>query len=76
MISYKLFKENGLAYKKVVRINNSYYIETDNDRYIVKERNNDLDNKFEYLLSRGFNYFLSHFINIIINTIRTFNSFI
>lgn len=57
MINYKLLKENGITPKTIKKINNSYLVETTNNKYIIKERNKDLKNKFNYLLSRGFTYF-------------------
>ena len=62
MINYKLFKEYGLCPKKIKKNNNSFFLETnDNKKYLIKEKKQDLDNKFNYLLSRNFNYFPSYF---------------
>lgn len=60
MINYKLLKENNIIPKKISKINNSYLVETTSNKYILKQRNKELDKKFEYLLSRGFNYFPDH----------------
>ena len=62
MINYKLFKKHGLCPKKIKKNNNSFFLETnDNRKYLIKEKKEDLDNKFNYLLSRNFNYFPSYF---------------
>lgn len=60
MINYKLLKDNGIVPKSVSKINNSYLVDTGSDKYILKKRNDSLDDKFSYLLSRGFDYFPSH----------------
>ena len=61
MLNYKTFKDNGLTLNRVEKINNVYLINTKNKRYIVKELQHDLNQKFEYLSSRNFNYFPNHF---------------
>ena len=61
MIDYKLFKDNGLQYNKVKKINSAYVIDTNTGKYVVKKRKEDLDLKFEYLHSRNFNHFPKHF---------------
>ena len=61
MINYKLFKDHGLTIKSIRKKGNSYIINTNNGMFAVKEKSIDLDSKFNYLLSRGFNYFPEHF---------------
>lgn len=61
MLNYKLFKDNGIAFNKIKKINNSYIISNDKYKYVVKEKKKDLDQKFNYLLSRSFNYFPKKF---------------
>ena len=61
MLSYKFFKDNGLAFNNIKKINNSYIISNDNYKYVVKEKKSDLDKKFNYLLSRSFNQFPKKF---------------
>lgn len=61
MINYKVLKEAGITPKKIKKINNSYLIDTGDYKYIVKNKDEKLDKKFNYLLSRGFNYFPESF---------------
>lgn len=61
MINYKLLKEHGLKPKTLTKNKSSIVLETtDNKKYVLKEKNKDLENKFDYLLSRGFDYFPSY----------------
>lgn len=61
MINYKLLKEHGLKPKTLTKNKSSILLETtDNKKYVLKEKNKDLENKFDYLLSRGFDYFPSY----------------
>lgn len=60
MINYKLLKQNKIIPKKISKLNSSYLVETDSNKYILKNRDKGLDKKFDYLLSRGFNYFPKH----------------
>lgn len=61
MINYKLLKEHGLKPKTLTKNKSSIVLETtDNKKYVLKEKNKDLENKFDYLLSRGFGYFPSY----------------
>lgn len=57
MIRYKLLKENGINLKKITKKNNAYIIETDSDKYVIKENETNLDSVYKYLNARGFNYF-------------------
>lgn len=58
MIEYKLLKKNGLTPKKIIKKNNTYILETiDNKKYVLKENKNDLEQKLNYLKSRNFLYF-------------------
>ena len=61
MLNYKFFKDNGLPFNNIKKINNSYIISNNNYIYVVKNRQSDLDKKFNYLLSRSFNYFPKRF---------------
>lgn len=60
MIDYKQLKENGIIPKTIKKINKSFFVDTGNSRYILKRRDSLVEKKFNYLLSRGFNYFPSH----------------
>ena len=60
MINYKQLKENGIIPKTIKKINKSFFVDTGNSRYILKRRDSSVDKKFNYLLSRGFNYFPGH----------------
>lgn len=55
MLNYRLFKDNGLTIKSISKINNSYLVSDGNNRYIIKNHKNDLNNLFTYLSSRSFN---------------------
>ncbi len=58
MISYKLLKENGLKPKKISKLGNkTFLLETNNHKYVIKEETKYIDEKYNYLLSRGYNYF-------------------
>ena len=61
MINYKLLKEHGLSPKTLTKNKGSVILETtDNQKYVLKEKNKTLESKFDYLLSRGFDYFPSY----------------
>lgn len=58
MIDYKFLKEHGLEPKKIRKNKGSTIIETkDEKKYVLKNYNSDIDKKFNYLLSRNFNFF-------------------
>lgn len=57
MLSYKFFKDNGLPFNYIKKVNDLYIISNNNYKYVVKERKSNLDKKFNYLLSRSFNQF-------------------
>ena len=57
MLNYKQFKDNGIVLKEVIKNNNSYTISDGKRKYLVKNKNNDLIDKFDYLMSRNFNNF-------------------
>ena len=57
MLSYKFFKDNGLPFNNIKKVNDLYIISNNNYKYVVKERKSNLDKKFNYLLSRSFNQF-------------------
>src|SRR5574344_1763740 len=62
MIDYKLFKENGLTPKSIKKNKSTYLLETTNNKkYIIKEKNNNLNDKFNYLKSRNFNFIPNKF---------------
>ena len=44
MLNYRLFKDNGLTIKSISKINNSYLVSDGNNRYIIKNHKNDLNN--------------------------------
>ena len=60
MIDYKLLKENGIAPKKIKKINNCIYIDTGKEKYILKAKKENIKDCFNYLLSRNFHYFPKH----------------
>jgi len=61
MISYKFLKDNGIVPKSIRKINNSYIVEANDKKYFFKESSYDLDDKFNYLVSRNFDYFPNYF---------------
>lgn len=60
MIDYKLLKRNGITPKTIKKVNNSFLVDTGDRKYVLKDKKNDIDEKFNYLLSRNFDYFPSH----------------
>ena len=50
MINYKLLKQNKIIPKKISKLNSSYLVETDSNKYILKNRDKELDKKFDYLI--------------------------
>lgn len=60
MINYKLLKKNGITPKNIKKINNSFLVDTGDKKYVLKDKQNDIDKKFNYLLSRNFDYFPNH----------------
>lgn len=60
MIDYKLLKRNGITPKSIKKVNNSFVVDTGDKKYVLKNRKNDIDEKFNYLLSRNFDYFPRH----------------
>lgn len=61
MIDYKLLKKHNINPKTYTKNKTATIIETiDNKKIVIKEKNKDLKQKFDYLLSRGFNYFPSY----------------
>ena len=61
MLDYKLFKENGISLRSIKKLNNAYLISDGETQYVVKAKNSNLSSKYEYLLSRNFNYFPNYF---------------
>ena len=61
MLNYKLFKENGIVLKEIKKINNVYIVSDNKNKYVVKEKSNNLDDIFNYLKSRNFKYFPNKF---------------
>lgn len=61
MINYKLLKKNGINVKSIRKLNNSYLIGTSDNKYLVKDKDKELESKFSYLKSRNFDFFPSHF---------------
>ena len=60
MISYKFLKEHGLVPRSIRKNKSSYIVETvDNKKYVLKEEKNN--SKYDYLVSRNFNYFPNNF---------------
>ena len=57
MIKYKLLKENGFTPKSITKDKSAIIIETENDKYAIKENETNLDKTYKYLNVRGFNYF-------------------
>jgi len=51
-----LFDENNIITKKITLINNVRIIETEHEKLVIKKRNNDLEEIFNYLKSRSFEY--------------------
>lgn len=51
-----LFDENKILTKKITLINNVKIVETDTDKLVIKKRNTDLEEIFNYLKSRSFDY--------------------
>lgn len=60
MINYKLLKLNGITPKSIKKVNNSYIVEAENGKYVLKKKKQDIDEKFNYLLSRNFDYIPKH----------------
>ena len=60
MISYKLLKQHGINPKSIRKLNNSYLIDDGNRKYLVKDRNDEIERKFSYLKSRNFDFFPSY----------------
>ena len=56
MLNYKLFKDNGYNLKSIKKLNNTFLIESNNNRFIVKKKDNNEDKVYNYLLTRNFNY--------------------
>lgn len=48
---------NNINYKKITLKNSARIIDTDTERYVIKNHNNSLKNTYRYLNSRSFNYF-------------------
>ncbi len=62
MISYKFLKDIGLKPKSIKKKNHTFLVETfDNKKYIVKKESSNNEEKFEYLMSRNFDYFPNSF---------------
>lgn len=51
-----LFDENNIITKKITLINNVRIVETENEKLVIKKRNSDLEEIFNYLKSRSFEY--------------------
>lgn len=51
-----LFDENKIITKKITLINNVKIVETETDKLVIKKRNTDLEEIFNYLKSRSFEY--------------------
>lgn len=51
-----LFDENNIVTKKITLINNVRIVETENEKIVIKKRNADLEEIFNYLKSRSFEY--------------------
>lgn len=51
-----LFDKNNIITKKITLINNVRIVETDNEKLVIKKRNTALEEIFNYLKSRSFDY--------------------
>jgi len=52
-----LLKNNNINYNKITLKNNVKIISSDNKKYVIKKEENNLENTYNYLLSRSFDYF-------------------
>jgi len=52
-----LFDENSIIVKKITLINNIRIVDTGDEKLVIKKRKENLDELFQYLKSRSFNYF-------------------
>ena len=52
-----ILKKNKKCIRKITLKNRVKIIESDESRIVIKEKNNNLDYIYKYLLSRGFDYF-------------------
>lgn len=53
-----IFDDESINFKRVTIKNNARIVDTDQGSYVIKKRkNNNLDNIYNYLLSRSFDYF-------------------
>lgn len=53
----KILKENNINLNKITLKNNTKIITTEKENYVIKKTKKDLDNTYNYLLSRSFDYF-------------------
>ena len=51
-----LFDKHNLVTKKITLINDVIIVETENEKLVIKKRNTDLEEIFNYLKSRSFEY--------------------
>ena len=52
-----LFDDNNIIVKKITLINNIRIVDTGDKRLVIKRRSDELDELFQYLRSRSFDYF-------------------
>jgi len=53
----ELLKKNNIHFNKITLKNNVKIISDDRESYVIKKEENNLDNTYNYLLSRSFDYF-------------------
>lgn len=53
----KLIDKNNIRFNKITLKNNTKIISTDNGNLVIKEDNSNIENTYNYLLSRSFDYF-------------------
>lgn len=53
----ELLKKNNINFNKITLKNNVKIICNDRDNYVIKKEENNLNNTYNYLLSRSFDYF-------------------
>ena len=53
----ELFDEKNLVVRKLTLINDVRIVDTGDERVVIKQKEDDLDDLFKYLRSRSFDYF-------------------
>ena len=53
----EILKDNSINLNKITIKNNVKIIDTNRGNYVIKKEDTDLDNTYNYLLSRSFDYF-------------------